>query len=894
MTLTRRLLTWLAPRDLRESLLDDYDEALARDRETGPQAHRARGFLPRGRQSVATLGALLRLRYDRRFDGGLLVESRPPIGSTFARDLWHALRLMRRAPGFTIMAVATLALGIGANSAIFSVVKTVLLEPLPYGHPDRLAIVWRAADLTEPTWLAAPEIESYTHDVAGFANFAAYTEVDGNLTGGDEPERIHTGAVTTGMFDVLGVPALAGRGLEAADADANAPGVIVLGYSLWQRRFGGLPSIVGQSIQINGRARLVVGVMPASFTLPLDYQADRPTDAWVPLVFTPASLQSWGDHSYFGIARLRDGVTPAAATAEINRVQATWPRNNRMSDAEVLRNRRATLPLDAFLSSGPRRLLLVLLAAVGVVLLVACANVVNLLLVRSDARRHEVLVRSALGAERGVLIRQALTESLALSILGAVAGLAVARASLQLLIALGPATLPRLRDVHIDATVLGFTGVVALLAALLFGAGPALQFARANLADALREGGRTQTPGRTRMLLGRGLVIGQLACSVVLIIGAGLLVRTLVGLSRVDLGFDPHGVLTAELALPTSAYPTNDVVIDFYRRLTDRLEALPGVESAGAIRLLPLSRTIGNWSITIEGRPSQPNENPNGDFQWTTPDYFKTIGASIARGRGFTPADREQTPPVVVINQTMAGRYWPNEDAIGRRFKMGTATQPWMTVIGILRDTHHNGVVEAPRAEMYLLHAQLADIIGGAPRGMAIVMRTSGDPLAASAALRAAVRDLDPRLPVANVRTLDAIVSDSLSSTRFAALLLGLFALLALTLSAIGTYGTMSMLVAARRPEIGIRLALGAGRASIFNLIVGHGLALAIAGIAIGVAGALAATRVLGTFLYGVTTLDPLTFLVAPTALAAVALLACATPARRAATVDPIRTIRQA
>jgi predicted permease len=888
----RWLVARLAPEELRQSLLDDLDEVAAAER-----AGRSRigAAWWQFRQSGTTVMEVLKMRGRRRRDAAATAGPRPPFLPTLVRDIRYAVRLLSRSPGFTLMAVATLALGIGANTAIFSLVKTVLIEPLPYADPERLAIIWNpASNRDDPTWIAAPELVSYQQQATTIAKAGAYTTVDSNLTGGSEPERVHAGAVTGDLFGVLGVPAEIGRTIQPSDADPNAPGVIVLGHDLWTRRFGADRSMVGQSIQINGRAQLVIGVMPASFHLPLDYRSDQPTEAWLPLGFNANQMQSWGDHSYFGVARLRPGATAAQANAEFRTIENGWVRDGfRRDPGNDLWHRNAMPPQD-LLSEDARRPLLLLLAAVAGVLLIACANVVNLLLVRADSRRHEVLVRAALGAERRTLILQALTESLVLSAAGAVAGLGVAWAGLRLLLALRPAGLPRIADVGIDGSVLAFTAVVAVVAALLFGAGPAVQFARANLSDALRDGGRTNTPSRARLFVGRLLVVGQLAASVVLVIGAGLLVRTMIELNRVNLGFNPQHVLTAQVQVPMASYPDNAATIGFYRRLIADLEAQPGVVSAGAIRVLPLSRIIGNWSITVEGRPPLPNENPNGDFQWTTPDYLKAIGATLVRGRVFADTDREDTPPVAIVNETMAQRYWPDDGAIGRHFRMGPPSAPWITVVGVLRNTHHNGVVEQPRAEMYLLHAQLPQTIGGAARGMDLVVRTTGDPMAFADALRATVRAIDPKLPLARIRTLQDVVAGSLSATRFAAVLLALFAALALTLAAIGTYGTMSLLVSSRTTEIGIRLALGAGRRSIFSLVVGHGLALAAAGVAIGLVGAAFASRLLGALLYGVAPMDLVSFLIAPVVLAVIAAIACATPAFRASRLDPISTLRGA
>jgi putative ABC transport system permease protein len=809
------------------------------------------------------------------------------------RNLRHALRLLIQSPGFTTAAVATLALGIGANTAIFSLIKTVLLRPLAYGQPDALIVIWNPANQTDVTHLSLREILSY-REAQSFTQLGAYTEVSANLTGGAEPERVRAAAVTGDLFETLGVSAVAGRVFVTSDGDPGAAETVVLGHSLWQRRFGGSPGIVGQVIQVNGRPRTVVGVMPASFRLPLDYRADRPSELWFPLVIDRANLGEWGSRSLFGIGRLAAGVEPSTATSELRVIADRWIAAGFVTNHGDGTLFRSAILLQDLITGNIRLPLLILLGAVGVVLLIACANVVNLLLARAEARRREVAVRTALGATRGDILRQLLTESVVLSVLGGLAALLVARAAMQVLTTLRPAGLPRVEDAGIDATAMAFTGGLAVVTGVLFGLVPALQLARQGIHASLNEGGRG-APSHVRLAVRRGLVILQLSFSVVLVVGAGLLVRSLIELYRIDLGFNPRGVLTAQLQLPSTDYPTAQGVVDFYRQLTERLDSLTGVSAAGAARILPLARTIGDWSITIEGRPYVRAENPNGDFQAVTPGYFRTMGTTLIRGRFLTAADREDAPPVVIINDTMAARYWPGEDAMGKRFRMGGSgsTLPFMTIVGIVRTSRHNAVVEEPRAEMYLPHAQLPISVGAPGRALAVVVKTDADPLALASALRETVRSLDPNLPLAEIQTMEQVTARALAGPRFAAVLLGLFAALALTLAAVGTYATISLLVSQRAYEIGIRMALGAERRTILRWILGEGLTLAGLGVAIGVVGAVFLTRILGTLLYGVGTRDPLTFLLVPALLATVAIVASLNPARRAASVDPVRTLRQ-
>ena len=814
----------------------------------------------------------------------------------FTRNLRHAARLLLKAPGFAIAAVVTLALGIGANTAIFSLIKTVMLQPLPYDHSEQLVMMWNAANRGEATWLSDRELLSYREDGRSFSALAAYIETDANVTGGQDPERVRAAAVTANVFATLGVSPLLGRGFAVGEDSPGAQPTVILGHALWQRRFGGAPDIVGRTLQISGRPRMVIGVMPDSVRLPVDYRAARPTELWFPLVIDPANLGQWGSRSNFVFGRLASGVEPAAATSELEVIARRWISAGFVKDHGDGTLFRTAIPVQEFVTGDVRRPLLILLGAVGVVLLVACANVVNLLLARADARRREVAVRTALGASRGDLVRQLLTESLLLSSIGGLAGLALARGAIQVLATLRPAGLPRVEEVAIDPVALAFTAGLTIATGLLFGLIPAVQLSRQGVTAVLNESGRGGAQGKVRHVVRRGLVVAQLAFSVILVVGAGLLLRTLVALNQIDLGFNPNRVLTAQLQLTTTDYPSDADVIGFYRQVTERLESVPGVTSAGAVRMLPLSRTIGDWSITIEGRPlASPSENPNADYQSATPGYFKTMGTTLLKGRLLTTADREESPAVVVINDTMAERYWPGQDAIGKRFQMGGigTTRPPMTIVGTVRTSRHNAVVEEPRAEMYLPHAQLPQSVGGPGRGLAIVVKTEQDPLTAITPLREIVRSIDPNLPLADVRSMEDITARALAAPRFAAWLLGLFAALALTLAAIGTYATISLLVAERAQEIGIRIALGAERSTILRWVMGEGLTLAAAGIAIGVIGAMLVSRALETLLYGVQPLDLVTFTMVPIVLVVVAALASLTPARRAASMDPATALRQ-
>jgi putative ABC transport system permease protein len=811
-------------------------------------------------------------------------------------NLRSAIRLLVKSPGFTLAAIATLALGIGANTAIFTLVKTVILTPLPYADPERLVMLWNLNTPFDSTWLSAPEVVNYKAESQTLAQVGAYMEADVNLTGADDPERVRSAVVTGELFDTLGVPPLLGRPLNSADSQPGAAENVVIGHGLWQRRFGGSPSIVGQRIQVNGRSREVVGVMPRGFRMPVDYRATRVTELWTAAILDPANLGQWGNRSYLTVARLKPGVDATTASSELDVIGDRWIRAGYFELPDGQRLDRSAVPLQHFITGNLQRALFILMGAVALVLLIACANVTNLLLARADSRRREIAVRGALGASRADLIRQLLAESLLLSVLGAAAGVLLARAALQALATIRPAGLPRIEDVTIDPAALSFTVLLSIACGVIFGLLPALQIVRQDFARVLNESGRGAARGRTRLAVRRGLVVLQLAFSVVLVVAAGLLLRTLIELQRIDLGFDDHNVLTAQVQLPATDYAEGARIVAFYRQLTDRLQQLPGVVAAGGVRILPLARSIGDWSITIEGRPSEPKENPNGDFQFATPGYLDAMGLSLVRGRWFTSADREDAPLVVVINDTMASRYWPGEDAIGKRFRMGGpgGSRPMMTIVGIVETSRHNAVVEEARAEMYLPHAQLPTTVGiSAARTLALVIKTERDPLALTGPLRDVVRSIDPNIPLADVQTMERVTATALARPRFAAFLLGVFALLALTLATIGTYATISLLVAERAGEIGIRMALGAERRTIVASVLREGLGYAAGGVLLGIGGASAAARTLETLLYGVTRFDPMTFTIVPAILGIAALLASWAPAYRAASVNPVKTLRE-
>ena len=808
-------------------------------------------------------------------------------------DLLEATRRLRRAPGFTAVTLLTLALGIGANSAMFSVIRTVLVEPLPYADPDRLVMIWNAVERDGTTWLSIPEIESYRDDAASFEQVAAWSEGDANLTGGDEPERVRAAQVTPDLFALLGVSPLLGRGFVPDEGLPGGDAVVVLGHGLWQRRFGGDPAVVGRQIEVNGRTSVVAGIMPAGFQLPLDYRRGRPTELWVPFTIDPANPGQWGNRLLLGIARLGAGAEPEVSTNELQVLWQRWVAAGFVAEQRDDRGRRAAIPVAELVTGAVRAPLMILLGTVAFVLLIALANVANLWLSKAAARGRDLAIRSALGAGRWRLVRQMLAESVLLAVPGGALGLALAVVLVRLIARMHAGTLPRIGDAGLDPSLVAFTAIVSLAAGLLFGLAPAIQLSRPALAGALGENSRGATGGRPASRLRQGLVVAQMMLSVVLLLGAGLLMRSLIELQRVPLGFDTARLLTAQVQLSPAAYQAPDDVVRVFRELDRRLDAIPGVRHAGAVRILPLSRTIGDWSITLESRPYSAEENPNADFQYVTPGYFEAMGIRALHGRLVSEADSEESPLVAVVNDTMARKYWPGEVAIGKRFHFGTADQPWLTVVGIVPTLRHNAIVEEPRAEMYVPHAQVTRARAGTPRSMALVLKTDGDPRAFIAPMRDAVRAIDPGLPVAEIRTMTDVEGVALARPRLVAWLVSAFAALALLLATVGIYGTIALLVSERSQEIGIRLALGAQRGEILRLVVSQGAALAGTGMAAGIALSLYLTRFLASLVYGVTTLDPMTFAAVPCVLGLVALLATLIPARQAAALDPMRTLRR-
>ena len=810
---------------------------------------------------------------------------------SFRQDVTGAIRGLIKSPGFAAASLITLALGIGATSAIFSVVKAVLITPLPYASPERTVQIFTRWTAFEKTWLANAEVVDFRNMAKTVTAIASWNSGQQNLTGDGEPIRIGVGFVTANTFDVLGVRPLLGRVITEQEDGPNGPQVAVLGYPIWQARYGGDPNVIGRRLMINDVPVEVIGVMPQGFRLPTDFNDDaaEPTQLWRPIQWDMSQLAR--NHGYYGVATLAPGQSAASVTEELRAIcqrlteQGLYPPAMQFSAFAV--------PLDEEIRGGIRPAMWLLMGAVGFLLLIACANVANLLLVRGDARLREMAVRTAIGAAPDRLVRQLLTESVVLALMGALLGLGLAAIGLRVLMTVDPTSLPPLAPVRLDWPVVAFTLVLGVITTIVFGLVPALRTLRVNLVDSLREGGQS-TVGGHRQRLRNTLVIAEVSLAVVLVIGAGLMVRSLGALARIDLGFKADHVLTMRVSVPAARYDTPEKVVDFYRRLNDKVRGLPGVQSAGFVRVLPLATTIGDFGLDVEGFEERPGANAKGDWQIATDGSFEAMGSRLMRGRWFTAADTSGSQPVAVINETMARTYWKNpEDAVGGRIRVGSMTNPWAVVIGMVADERHNGVTGIVKEKFYVPHSQWHVATGGnLIRGGFLVVRTGGDPMALAGAVRSEVRSLDPNIPVANIRPMTEVVAASLATPRLTGFLMGTFAAIALTLAAVGIYGVLSYLVARRTHEIGIRLAVGADRSQVLALVLKQGLTLAGAGIAVGMIAAFVLTRLMQSLLYQVGPSDPITFSVVTVALIVVSLLASALPAYRATRVSPLIALR--
>ncbi|MBA3833444.1 MAG: ABC transporter permease [Chthoniobacterales bacterium] len=809
-------------------------------------------------------------------------------------DLRLAFRSLVKTPGFTLVATITVALAIGANTAVFSLVNALLVRPLPYQAPNELVLLWEkfCGQGLDVIPVSAPEYLDYEKQTSSFTGIAAFDYADLNLTGGEIAERIQGAVVSPSLFTVLGIQPIRGRVFSPNEFGEGNDGVIVMSERLWQRRFNSDPQILGKAVALNGRNFTVVGIMPARFEFPIplfNIQGGNfagQVDIWKPIAFTKNDLESRGSRSYGVIARLKPGVTMQQAQAEIDAINAGWITKFPDNYSPQTRFGASLYSLHEQVIGGMRTALWILLGAVALVLLIACANLTTMLLARAGGREREFAIRVALGASRMRLLRQMLSESVLLAIVGGAAGTLLAVWGLDLLRTLGAHTVPRIAGANLDIRVLLVMLVVSVGTGILFGLVPALASGNPELTEALKEGGRGATSGVRRNRIRNALVVAEVALALVLLISAGLLMKSFVRLQQVYPGFNPRNVLTMELSLPQLKYPRGKPVIDFYAEVERRVARIPGVQHVALTSIIPLSGSNSDSSFHIEGRPEkQTNVFPDEEIRIISPDYFRVLETPLIKGRYFTEADNADAPGVVIINQAMAKKYWPGEDAVGKRINFNDEDPKkiaWFTVVGIVGDIRHRGLDAQAKPEYYLTHPQRPF------RGMILAVRSLQDPRALVSSIRGELQAFDPEQPLANIKTLEQVTAESIAPRRLSTVLLGLFALVALVLASVGIYGVMSFLVTQRTHEIGVRMALGAQRADVLRLVISQAGLLIGAGTVIGLLAALLSTSVLRSALYDVSRLDLSTFVLVTFALALVALIASYVPARRATRADPM------
>ena len=795
------------------------------------------------------------------------------------KDLRYALRSLARNPGFACVSVLALGLGIGANTAIFTVVNSVLLQPLRFQKPQQLVVV-RERNLKAgfPQFSLSPgnylDFRDHNHSFSGIAAFGGRGF---NLSGGTEPERLRGTRVTVDFFDVMGRGPILGRTFNTQEAQLGSDHVVIVSYGLWQRRFAGSRGVLGQSLKLNDELYTVVGVMPADFRFPAR------TEVWTPLTMDLQNWQQRGGHYLGGIGRLKEGTTLAGAQADLNMIAALaerqFPDSNSGWDTTLS-------TLQESVVGRIRPAILTVTAAVGFVLLIACVNLANLLLSRATARRREIYVRSSLGAGRPRLVRQFLTESILLAGLGAVLGLGLAWAGTRLLVTLSPNILPRAGEIALDARVLGFTAAIAVLTGILFGLAPSIHLAKTDLMSALREGGRGNAIGFRRNRLRSVLVVGEVALALVLLSGAGLLMRSFYRLQSMEPGFDPHGMLTFRTNLPFARYKDDAATAAFYQRALERLRALPGVTAAGAAQIFPLAGDDYVLSFVQVGKPPVPVGNqPSAAYYAATPGYFAALRIPLKTGRDFSEHDNAAGQPVAIISEGMARQFYPGENPLGQRIQMGNGSKP-AEIVGIVGDVRDQELESMGRPAVYEPAAQV-------PFGsMYFGVRTAQDPAELISGVRGTIHELDPELPLDAVGTVDALVASSLSQRRFAMLLMAIFAGLALALAMVGIYGVISYSVTQATQEIGIRMALGAGRAHVLRMVLRYAAVLLAAGLALGMAATLGTGRLLATQLFAVKPTDPVTYAAVAGALLGTGLVACMIPAWRAMRVNPVVALR--
>ena len=870
----------------------DTDDELQFHIESSVQELVARGMSPDDAraETLRRFGNLEQIRerceaIDRLADRD---RSRHVMWETVLQDLRYAGRSLRRAPGFALGAVLTLALGIGANTAIFSVVDGVLLRPLPYREPQRLVSLFTAfrGSGVERYAMSQPEFIDYKGLTQTFENAAAFTGSALTLTGACssagsscEPQRVRGLAATRDLLPTLGVVPERGRNFENDEGRGGTEKVVIITHELWQNRLGGDPKLLGRQLTLNGVSRRVIGILPPGRTF-------EKADAIIPIYINPDSMTGRSSNYLSGVARLRPGVSVEQAQRELNALTKQSAIVHARAYPSSMGYGATVIALRDDMVGDVRPALLVLLGAVGLVLLIACANVANLLLARGEARQREIAVRVALGASRRRVVRQLLTESVVLALAGGVAGTVLAWWGVRAMLAVNPTAIPRMQEIHVDATVGAVTLVIAVLTGLLFGVAPALQMAQSGVHSTLKEGTRGGSEGGGRHRLGRALVVAEIALAVVVVIGAGLLMRSFWALRATDPGFTPERLLVLDVDVPSARYDDQKTAM-FYRELVTRLASLPGVKSVAAASDLPPSASQENWDIEIDGRTLAKDEKwPSPNIRAIVGDYFGAMSIPMVRGRGLEASDETSAMPVAVINETAARSFWPGADPIGQRVRF-SRKNAWMTIVGVVRDVRSAGLGEPAPPELFLPHAQLGPAAGGTIHAMYAVARTSVDPTTLALSGRRVVRDLDPLLALRGVSTMQEMIDRSVAAPRFTMLLLAIFGTVALSLAAIGIYGILSYAVKRRTREIGIRVALGGQPHHVLWLVVGQGMRLASAGLATGVLVALLATRLTTKLLYGVSSTDPLTFVAVVVLLGAISLLASWLPARRAVSVDP-------
>jgi len=806
---------------------------------------------------------------------------------TLVSDVKYGWRQIVKNPFFSITVVVVLALGIGANTAIFSVINAVLIKPLPYKDSEQLVMLWqRFPNIGMPkdqNYTSAPEFLDVRRYSSAFSDVAAMQQTGMNIRVADLPEMISGQRVSASFFELLGVPAELGRTFLPEEEQLGRDTVLVLSHGLWQRRFGSDPAIVGRALNANGRSYTVIGVAPPDFKDPWVPDAEM----WAPLAFTEQQLTQRGSHGLSVVARIRPSVTLEQARADMDRVTAQIREDNEFYttfDYKVLIN-----PLLEEYVGDMRPALLMLMGSVGLVLLIACTNVANLLLVRASAREREIGIRAALGAGRRRLVRQMLTESMLLVAAGAVAGIVLARVGVLLLNVAAQQTFPRLAGAGLDFSTLVFTVVIAAGAGFVFALIPAVQSSRGASVESLKGGARGSTTGGKRLRLRRALVTAEVALSLLLLVGAGLLIKSFVRLQQVDGGFDPAGVLTMQIALPTARYSQPEQIRNFYRELVSRVAVVPGVSTVGAVTLLPLSGTGTSGTVTLDNSAVDTELAPEADQRIAMPGYFEAMGIRVVRGRTFEEQDNETAAPVAIVDQSLAEKFWPNQDPIGRRIKRGgpQSTNPWTTIVGVVEHVRYRTLEEPSRVEVYWPHAQAPVFF------MSLTIKTDLEPQSLARTIQSEVASLYPDQPVASIRTMEELTATSVLRRRLTMTLLTSFAAVALVLASVGIYGVISYWVSQRSQEIGIRMALGARRMDVLKLVIGQSTFVLLVGVLLGLAGAFALTRSMASLLYEVSATDAATFAAYSAGFVVVGLIASYVPALRATQVNPITALRE-